>query len=271
MPINTLQNWLAEFNMWLPYEDPNSAKSETPKKPDQKQDIKEESNHTDISSLSSRSMSTDSRSHQDLPQSLPTPPNLPGQFQNFESPQMTNFYPDMLKTPETTPQTYQMYPNMPQYPHMKQELDPTVAYPPQFHPIPGQIHPQSFQPSGLQAQPSQYQTYPQPLPQDQKPQDSSPPIKKEPEEPLTKEEGTSTSKDESDDKKTEKVATPFNVDAPLGLETRPRHFNLHILNDSHKTMAARARVIKEWQKVGFFIVSGVFSSDFKGIGEQASF
>lgn len=26
MPINTLQNWLAEFNMWLPYEDPNKPK-----------------------------------------------------------------------------------------------------------------------------------------------------------------------------------------------------------------------------------------------------
>ncbi|XP_011301973.1 uncharacterized protein [Fopius arisanus] len=38
--------------------------------------------------------------------------------------------------------------------------------------------------------------------------------------------------------------------------SRPRHFHLHILNDSHKTMAARARVIKEWQKVGGVLLIG---------------
>ncbi|XP_023244975.1 uncharacterized protein LOC106640208 [Copidosoma floridanum] len=40
------------------------------------------------------------------------------------------------------------------------------------------------------------------------------------------------------------------------IEIRPRHFQLHILNDSHKTMAARARVIREWQKIGGVLLIG---------------
>lgn len=49
MPINTLQNWLAEFNMWLPYEDPDK-----PPEPEIKQPIKEESSSlSDLSYLSS--------------------------------------------------------------------------------------------------------------------------------------------------------------------------------------------------------------------------
>ncbi|XP_015123185.1 uncharacterized protein LOC107045422 [Diachasma alloeum] len=256
MPINTLQNWLAEFNMWLPYEDPNSVKPDVVTKKSDKCEIKEEnSNQTDVSSLSSRSMSTDSRSHQDMP------PNMMGQFQGYES--GGNYYPEtkpgetQTPIPQSQNQNFQMNQNQNQtyqmpgsYP-MKQEMD-CSSYPNQMYPMQNPQYPQPYQNP-------QYQNY-QPL-HDQKippPQNPEVPIKKEPGEPATKEEGTSTSKeDPSDEKKDpEKVTTPFSVDAPLGLEVRPRHFNLHILNDSHKTMAARARVIKEWQKVGGVLLIG---------------
>lgn len=72
--------------------------------------------------------------------------------------------------------------------------------------------------------------------------------KKEPEEPAKA--GTEDKKDGG------MKPTPFSVDAPADLELRPRHFSLHILNDSHKTMAARARVIREWQKVGGVLLIG---------------
>ncbi|KZC10261.1 Helicase ARIP4 [Dufourea novaeangliae] len=45
-------------------------------------------------------------------------------------------------------------------------------------------------------------------------------------------------------------------DAPIGMELRPRHFRLHILNDSHKTMTARAKVIQEWQVGGGVLLIG---------------
>lgn len=84
-------------------------------------------------------------------------------------------------------------------------------------------------------------------------------VKKEPEETVKKEEGTCTTKEEitSEDKKdVEKVKTPYNVDSPIGVEMRPRHFRLHILNDSHKTMTARAKVIHEWQVGGGVLLIG---------------
>ncbi|XP_011062591.1 PREDICTED: uncharacterized protein LOC105150903 isoform X2 [Acromyrmex echinatior] len=84
-------------------------------------------------------------------------------------------------------------------------------------------------------------------------------VKKEPEEIIKKEEGTSTMKEELTEEKKEtieKVKTPYDVDTPIGMEVRPRHFRLHILNDSHKTMTARAKVIQEWQSNGGVLLIG---------------
>jgi hypothetical protein len=81
-------------------------------------------------------------------------------------------------------------------------------------------------------------------------------VKVEPGEEPTKKEAEEPKKEGAPDKKDETIKTPFSVDAPVDLELRPRHFNLHILNDSHKTMAARARVIREWQKSGGVLLIG---------------
>jgi len=85
-------------------------------------------------------------------------------------------------------------------------------------------------------------------------------VKKEPEEiKIKKEDSMSTTKEELADEKKEtieKVKTPYDVDTPIGMEVRPRHFRLHILNDSHKTMTARAKVIQEWQSNGGVLLIG---------------
>lgn len=84
-------------------------------------------------------------------------------------------------------------------------------------------------------------------------------VKKEPEETIKKEECTTTMTKEElaeERKELEKVKTPFSVDAPVGMEARPRHFRLHILNDSHKTMTARAKVIQDWQATGGVLLIG---------------
>lgn len=39
-------------------------------------------------------------------------------------------------------------------------------------------------------------------------------------------------------------------------EIRARHFNLHVLNDSHKTLTARAKVIHEWKTGGGVLLIG---------------
>lgn len=39
-------------------------------------------------------------------------------------------------------------------------------------------------------------------------------------------------------------------------EVRPRNFNLHVLNDSHKTLVARAKVIHEWRTNGGVLLIG---------------
>lgn len=39
-------------------------------------------------------------------------------------------------------------------------------------------------------------------------------------------------------------------------EVRPRTFNLHVLNDSHKTLTARAKVIHEWKEGGGVLLIG---------------
>lgn len=39
-------------------------------------------------------------------------------------------------------------------------------------------------------------------------------------------------------------------------EVRGRNFNLHVLNDSHKTLVARAKVIHEWRTNGGVLLIG---------------
>lgn len=39
-------------------------------------------------------------------------------------------------------------------------------------------------------------------------------------------------------------------------EVRPRNFNLHVLNDSYRTLVARAQVIKEWKSKGGVLLIG---------------
>ncbi|XP_044727054.1 uncharacterized protein LOC123290790 isoform X2 [Chrysoperla carnea] len=39
-------------------------------------------------------------------------------------------------------------------------------------------------------------------------------------------------------------------------EVRPRNFNIHVLNDSHKSLAARAKIIQEWHKDGGVLLMG---------------
>ncbi|CAH1170394.1 unnamed protein product [Phaedon cochleariae] len=48
------------------------------------------------------------------------------------------------------------------------------------------------------------------------------------------------------------------ADCPLNAhgEVRPRNFGLHVLNDSHKTLVARAKVIHEWRTKGGVLMIG---------------
>ncbi|KAK4876042.1 hypothetical protein RN001_012464 [Aquatica leii] len=48
------------------------------------------------------------------------------------------------------------------------------------------------------------------------------------------------------------------VNSPLHIygEVRPRMFNLHVLNDSHKTLIARSKVIQEWKTGGGVLLIG---------------
>lgn len=39
-------------------------------------------------------------------------------------------------------------------------------------------------------------------------------------------------------------------------EVRPRNFGLYVLNDSHKTLVARAKVIHEWRTKGGVLLIG---------------
>ncbi|XP_019868954.2 uncharacterized protein LOC109597651 isoform X3 [Aethina tumida] len=47
-------------------------------------------------------------------------------------------------------------------------------------------------------------------------------------------------------------ASPLNAHG----EVRPRNFNLHVLNDSHKTLTARAKVINAWRSAGGVLLIG---------------
>lgn len=349
MPINTLQNWLTEFNMWLPYEDPvtitekQSKATNVKMEPgtDIKHEVKEEScgNQSDMSNMS-RPISTESahRFGQDTPASQqpvnvmpensyvnphhgyeprnmmpnymqdPTMmnkniaeshiPHMPPNYHQREMPQnplynanpLPNFS-DSMKldsvnchgmTPgqnitgpkfgmenqppgvmysgmENRPQGVPMYPDMENrnamYPGMSNH-HPGPMYS-NYNSIPG-----TFASYGSQTNQRELEREPKKenmLPGGMALQTTEVNVKKEPEEIIKKEEGTSTTKEELADEKKEtieKVKTPYNVDTPIGMEVRPRHFRLHILNDSHKTMTARAKVIQEWQSSGGVLLIG---------------
>jgi len=352
MPINTLQNWLAEFNMWLPYEDPAIAAEKQTKAnikvepgTDMKHEIKEEgcSSQSDMSNISG-SISTESahRFSQDMgiasqqsmnimpenhsytshphhgyePRGIipsymqnpvmmnknmaePHTPHMPPTYHQSEMPQnplyganpnpLSNFS-DPIKSmschsipsgqnmigPKFGMETQTasvMYPGIenrvqgPMYSDMDNRNAPAM-YPSMSH----NHHIASMYPNYANA-PGNFASYgsqtnqQEPEPELKKenvlsegipPQNMEINVKKEPEETIKKEEGTSTKEELTDEKKetVEKIKTPFSVDAPIGMEIRSRHFRLHILNDSHKTMTARAKVIQEWQSNGGVLLIG---------------
>ncbi|KAL6259656.1 hypothetical protein P5V15_009572 [Pogonomyrmex californicus] len=350
MPINTLQNWLAEFNMWLPYEDPTVTAEKQSKATnvkmepgmDVKHEVKEEScgNQSDMSNMS-RPISTESahRFGQDvaanasqqpmnimpenpyanphhgydqrnmMPNYMQNPTmmnknmaephmsHMPPSYHQNEMPQnpmyntnpnpLSNF-PDPMNCHGMPPgqnmpgpksgmenqATGIMYPGMenrpqgiPMYPDMENRNAPPM-YPGMSNHHPGSMHPSynnipgTFASYGSQTNQQELEQEPKKeniLPGGMSLHNAEVNVKKEPEEMIKKEEGTSTIKEELVDEKKEtieKVKTPFNVDAPIGMEVRPRHFRLHILNDSHKTMTARAKVIQEWQSTGGVLLIG---------------
>nr|XP_033325111.1 uncharacterized protein LOC117219783 isoform X2 [Megalopta genalis] len=338
MPINTLQNWLAEFNMWLPYEDPNApeknikainVKSEPGV--ELKQEVKDEcGNQSDISNIS-RPISTES-AHRFGQENPPQPLNImsdnPYTHQGYETHNMMPSYmqdsmlnkniPDSqvhvnenyqadisqntmyntnpnpmsnfesLKS-EVNCHTMQQRPNMPDtkfsvdnqnsgniYPGLENRAQPPMysnmenRNPGALYPGPENHHPGSMYPN-YDNSTNTFPNYTRPTQESD--QDSRkecfkntmPPlsteinVKKEPEEIVKKEEGTCTTKEEmmnEEKKEVEKVKTPDSVDSPIGMGLRPRHFRLHILNDSHKTMTARAKIIQEWQIGGGVLLIG---------------
>lgn len=353
MPINTLQNWLAEFNMWLPYEDPATTAEKQSKATnikiepgmDIKHEVKEEScNQSDMSNMS-RPISTESahRFGQDAATAVGTPqqsvnvmPENPyvNPHHGYEQRNMMPSYmqdPTMMNKNMAEPHMPHMPPNyhqneMPQNPLYNANPNPLSSFPDPMKPDPVNCHgmpPGQNMPGpkfgmenqagvmfpGMENRPQGVPMYPdnrnaaamypgmgnhhpgpmysnynnipgtftsygsqtnqQELEREPKKENMLPGgmplqntevnVKKEPEEIIKKEEGTSTTKEELADEKKEtieKVKTPYNVDTPIGMEVRPRHFHLHILNDSHKTMTARAKVIQEWQSNGGVLLIG---------------
>ncbi|XP_051163279.1 uncharacterized protein LOC127282816 isoform X2 [Leptopilina boulardi] len=303
MPINTLQNWLAEFNMWLPYEDPNAPKPEpivkTEPSVDVKSEIKEEGNHSELNTSESTNQENPNILHENAFQnqynahnvmtgfgpdglinkgieqnslnsnfhgnmnpnsvygsnvnSMPNytsmnPPNIPGN--NFGMNNPGNMYPNQMQP--------QIYPGMENRPgQVYPEMNPSAANPmnPPVNPINNSTNPSvnsSMNPPNnpgmnptIYNYGNQAQTY-----------NFDPAKESKNEADQNKKELDESIKKNETDVKGEKVKTPYMVDAPAGLEIRPRHFRLHILNDSHKTMTARSKVIKDWQKNGGVLLIG---------------
>ncbi|KAL7292363.1 hypothetical protein TKK_0013965 [Trichogramma kaykai] len=283
MPINTLQNWLAEFNMWLPYEDPNAPKV------DKKEVVKEENQENEKSDQSESTMN--SNLHQQLPPESKTIGSnsygsQPGFNPGIAPPYGAPIYDSRFGTNYTGA--------MPSYNPIKHEYNShySDAYniPPYSHYPPSNVHPptnyvgmDSSAPHNMNSTYSNYgtnsgitqpnynneQSKEIPLPaQDsgkysmqisagQKTEFSqNDKSQLESKELDDRSDESAKEKTASESKNGEKVKTQFSVDVPEGLEVRPRHFHLHILNDSHKTMAARARVIREWQKIGGVLLIG---------------
>lgn len=356
MPINTLQNWLAEFNMWLPYEDPalvnneskntinvNSVKTES--MVDSKQDIKEEiGSQSDISNMS-RPISTESAhrlghegmQHPHMINEANTYGHQPyenhGMMRHYGQDGMmnkssmdpsshvhTNYHsgitqntmygaprqaydpvkqeiqhhsmPGRSMAQETNygmsnqPQTGAIYPGMEARQAAEASIYPDVTNRDNSGQIYPEMHGTSSAPmySGYENPPTGqvYGNYPSssipappplppPLPHQQMeheikkeeipPQSQNANLQPKSEHDVKKEETGSTTTmtkgETSDEKKpTEIIETPDSVDSPIGMTLRPRHFRLHILNDSHKTMAARARVVNDWQKNGGVLLIG---------------
>ncbi|XP_043461443.1 uncharacterized protein LOC122498019 isoform X2 [Leptopilina heterotoma] len=307
MPINTLQNWLAEFNMWLPYEDPDAPKVEpetsvkTEPGTDVKPEVKEEgdlSGATEATNQLSQENANilhdtfqnqynahngfgpgfgpDGIINKGVEQTSLNPnfhtnmnpstygansvPNFPSINQpniganSFGINNPGNIYPNQMQT-----QVYQGMENRPGqvYPGMEPpSVNPMNPPPNPINPINSTLNSSMNPPVNLEMN-SMYnygnpaQSYSFDSSKQEAKNESDLQIKKELSEPIKKDEGA-----EPADAKTEKVKTPFNVDAPAGLEIRPRHFRLHILNDSHKTMTARSKVIKDWQKNGGVLLIG---------------
>ncbi|KAM0735425.1 Helicase ARIP4 [Formica fusca] len=354
MPINTLQNWLAEFNMWLPYEDPATIVEKQSKATnvkiepgmDMKHEMKEEScgNQSDISNMS-RPISTESahRFGQDTasqqpmnvmsenpyanphhgyePRNImsgsymqdstmmnknitePRAPHMPPNYHQGEisqnplynaNPNSLHNFPDPMKSDPVNCHSMPPGQNMTgpkfgmehqaigvMYPGIENRSQGNSMYPDMenrnvaaMYPGMGDHHSAPMYPnynntSGTFAsygsQINQHELEQEPkrenmlsggmLPS----QNAEVNVKKEPEEIIKKEDSTSTTKEESTEEKKEtieKVKTPYSVNTPIGMEVRPRHFHLHILNDSHKTMTARAKVIQEWQSSGGVLLIG---------------
>ncbi|XP_017875350.1 uncharacterized protein LOC108622159 isoform X2 [Ceratina calcarata] len=345
MPINTLQNWLAEFNMWLPYEDPNAPEKQnkgsvlkSESNIELKQEVKEESgNQSDMSNMSSmsnvsRPISTESAhrfGQESASQTMNIMSENPYLHQGYETHNMmsSGYVQDNMMS-KTMPDSqvhmnenyhndmprnalYNATPNpMPNFESMKTEVNchgmqqrqnirdgkygvenqnsgnvyPGLENRPQpsiytgvesrnpntlYHGVenhPGPMYPnydnstntfpnytnRSIQESDQELRKDCFKNA---LP----PMNTEVNVKREPEEPMKKEEGTCTTKEENvneEKKEVEKVKTPYSIDSPIGMEMRPRHFRLHILNDSHKTMTARAKVIHEWQVDGGVLLIG---------------
>lgn len=345
MPINTLQNWLAEFNMWLPYEDPNApekyGKSSGIKSEsviELKQEVKDESgNQSDMSNMSSmsnisRPISTES-AHRFGQENTSQPMNImpenpyihpgyethnmmPGYVQdnmlnkNISNSQvhinenyhgdisqnaLYNTNPNPMSTFESiksevnchgmqqrsnmsdtkfgmeNQNSNNIYPgleNRPQapiYPGIETRNPSTLYHGVESHHS-GSIYP-NFDNStntfsnytNRSTQESDQESRKDCFKNTLSSMNAEVNVKKEPEEIVKKEESTCTTKEEisnEEKKEIEKVKTPFSVDSPIGMEMRPRHFRLHILNDSHKTMTARAKVIQDWQVGGGVLLIG---------------
>ncbi|XP_043679597.1 uncharacterized protein LOC122634581 isoform X1 [Vespula pensylvanica] len=200
------------------------------------------------------------------PPNLP-PPNLPPP--NLPPPNLPppNLPPPNLPPPNLPPPKFGMEnQNSNMYTTMENQSQGTM-YSDMENRTPGPMYPNNHQSGPIYSNynnpPSTFPNYNQPRQDlDHEPkkenilhQNTEVNVKREPEETIKKEEGIT--KEEIEDKKNiEKVKTTYMVDAPIGMELRPRHFRLHILNDSHKTMTARAKVIQEWQTGGGVLLIG---------------